>query len=450
MPYQQEYFRTVLLNQVTVVLKARQTGFTFTDAIASVWMASQPKNSQYGSSQLYVSYNFRAAREYIALCAEWAKKFQMVCSEVQETIYHDEGKDLLAFRLQFASGHYIEALPSKPKSFRGRRASVCIDEACYIEELEEMLRAIFAFLIWGGTRIRLISTPYQIGDAFYKIIEQIKAGEKPYALVSCPFDKAADYLYPRVCLLNGQRWTAEGQKKWMKEIIDLYSPFEGSELFCQFIDVLGGNIFKKEHFRQISWDDFDLVEIEHQCVSFDIATTEKELGDRANDPFYTFGVHMVFSNGCYYIVDVIFDRVDAKSGDEMMREWILERNRWAKERDGRSASVPLLIEQEPGSSGKKYIEQLRDYIPFADIIACPPKGRKLIRALPFRNTAAAGKVYMLPFSSSDRCVDAFVSWRDKPLPFISDLLDATSQAYNWLMDTMPMDIPVGTSRIWTF
>ncbi|NEP53457.1 MAG: hypothetical protein F6K65_33540, partial [Moorea sp. SIO3C2] len=39
LPYQQEYFRTVINNPVTAVIKARQTGYTFADAAIAVWLA---------------------------------------------------------------------------------------------------------------------------------------------------------------------------------------------------------------------------------------------------------------------------------------------------------------------------------------------------------------------------------------------------------------------------
>ncbi|NEP53680.1 MAG: hypothetical protein F6K65_34720 [Moorea sp. SIO3C2] len=441
MPYQQEYFRTVINNPVTAVIKARQTGYTFADAAIAVWLASQKLDSKFGSSQLYLSYNKNAARQYIETCHWWARKYQIVCSEVSEVVYNDEDKDFLVFRLQFASGHYIEALSSRATVLRGRRASVCVDECCYHKDLEEVLRAVYALLIWGKTRIRLISTPSEIGDPFYNLIQQIKKGEKDYALISCPFDRAIrEGLYKRVCIVNGKTWSKEAEKVWVKEIEKTYEPYERTELYCEFIDVKGINLFKKEDFHYMTWEEFTEVKIEHQCISFDLATTGKELGDRKNEPFYTFGVHMAYANHHYYILDVIFAQADAKAGDDLMKQWAIAKNK--------KASVPLLIEQEPGSSGKKYIQQLKDDIRSINVIGCPPKGKKLTRAMPFRNTAAAGKVHLLPFAGRVRCRNAFLAWKDIPEPFTSDLVDATSQAFNYLMNTLPRQVPIGTTRYW--
>ncbi|NEO43170.1 MAG: hypothetical protein F6K55_03230 [Moorea sp. SIO4A3] len=441
LPYQQEYFQTVLDNPVTTVIKARQTGYTFVDAAIAVWMASQSQNSKYGTSQLYLGYNLIISREYVKLCKWWAKQFQLVYSEINEVAYHDEDKDFMVFRLEFASGHYIEALPSRATVLRGRRASVCLDECCYHQDLDEVLRSVFALLMWGKTRIRLISTPSEIGDPFYEIIQKIKKGEKEYALISCPFDKAIEQgLYKRICIVNGLNWSKQAEIAWAKEIEKIYEPYERTELYCEFIDVLGGNIFTKEDFKYITWEEFTEVELENECLSFDLATTGKELGDRKNEPFYTFGVHMGYSDNKYYVIDTIFAQADAKSGDDLMKSWAKSKNEYRP--------ISLLIEQEPGSSGAKYIQQLKDDIPMINVIGCPPKGKKITRAMPFRNTAHAGRVFVLPFTSRDRVIAGLGSWKGTPEPFKSDAVDAFSQAFHWLMNTMPRQIPIGGKRIW--
>ena len=86
--------------------------------------------------------NLDMAREFIDTCAMWAKAFNEVASEVEETVFKDrvrrqdggqaagEGeRDIQAFRITFASGYEIMALCSRPRSLRGKQGYVIIDEA---------------------------------------------------------------------------------------------------------------------------------------------------------------------------------------------------------------------------------------------------------------------------------------------------------------------------------
>lgn len=393
-----------------------------------------------GSNQSYISYNRESAYQYIRDCEWWARQFQYACSRIScDRLYNDEDKDLLVYRLKFASGHRIEALSSKPSNLRGKKGGVMLDEFCFHEQPSEMMRAVYALLIWGDSRIRIVSTPDAYDDEFAKVIGEIKAGTKDFALLSFPLDMAVDQgLYKRICLMNGLKWSKDKEVSWVQEIENIYRPFHGVELYCQFVDFRSGGIFNKDDFELITWEYYRAYyesAVENEVISFDLAATAKEMGDRrqGEEPFFTFGVQMVRIEDKYFILDITYAQADSQSSEEMIIKWAHKKGTKAK----------LAIEQEPGSTGKLYINHMKQQLKEHKVIACPPKGDKLTRARPFANTAANGYVYVLPFTDHVKYLEALHRWNGERLPFISDAVDATTQAYSVLC-RKPRRLPPGS------
>ncbi len=235
LPYQQNSLITTAENQVTVVEKSRRTGFTWGTGSDAVLTAAT-KKSDGGMDVMYIGYNLDMAREFIDVCAMWAKTFNDAASEVEEFVFKDQDKngdnDIRAFRITFASGFEITALSSRPRSLRGRQGYVIIDEAAFHDDLPELLKAAMAMLIWGG-KVLVISTHDGEQNPFNVLVEDIRAGRKPYALIRLDFDQALkDGLYERICLVTGQEWTPEKEAAWRDGIIAFYGADADEELFC--------------------------------------------------------------------------------------------------------------------------------------------------------------------------------------------------------------------------
>jgi phage FluMu gp28-like protein len=180
----------------------------------------------------YIGYNHDMAQEFIEDCADWARHYSKVAAEVEEFIFDDPDKDIIAFRIRFASGHKIVALSSRPSNLRGKQGKVVIDEAAFHEDLKELLKAAMALLMWGG-QVVVISTHDGEDNEFAQLVEEINAGKKPYSLHRTTFDDALDDgLYQRICLRLGTEWTQEAQDQWRQKIIDLYGDGADEELFC--------------------------------------------------------------------------------------------------------------------------------------------------------------------------------------------------------------------------
>lgn len=222
---------------VKVAEKSRRIGLTWAEAFDCVTIAAAARG-QGGTNCFYIGYNFEMAREFIASCAMWAKHLQQAMDEAVtgEFLFtdteHGDTRAIKAFRIVFASGFSIIALPSRPRSLRGMQGVVILDEAAFHDDLPEMIKAAMALLMWGG-KVRIISTHDGDTNAFNDLVQEIRAGRKPYSLHRITLDDAlADGLYRRICTSTGKTWSAEGEKEWRDGIIAKYAPNDEEELFC--------------------------------------------------------------------------------------------------------------------------------------------------------------------------------------------------------------------------
>jgi phage FluMu gp28-like protein len=232
--YQQLLMSTVSCEAVTVVEKSRRTGYSWAIAAEAGLTAAADKAAG-GMDVFYVGYNLEMAREFIDYVADWSKQLAPGAVAVEETFFTDPehpDKQIKAFRVEFASGFKVLALPSMPRSLRGMQGMVIIDEAAFHDELEELLTAAFALLIWGG-RVVVISTHNGDANPFNTLVNDIRAGRKPYKLLRCTFDDAlADGLYKRICFTKGETWTPAKEKAWRASIIAFYGDGADEELGC--------------------------------------------------------------------------------------------------------------------------------------------------------------------------------------------------------------------------
>lgn len=231
--YQQELMSSVSEFSVVVWEKSRRTGFSWAMGAVAVLTASSVRDAG-GQDVLYIGYNLEMAREFIDYVGEWAKTLSMAASAVEEEIFTDPEhpeKDIKAFRVTFASGFKVLALPSVPRSLRGMQGLVIIDEAAFHDDLPGVMKSAFALLIWGG-KVVIISTHDGDANPFNVLVQDIRAGRLPYKLGRTTFDEAlADGLYRRVCLTTGKEWTPEGEAAWRAEIIAIYGASAEEELF---------------------------------------------------------------------------------------------------------------------------------------------------------------------------------------------------------------------------
>src|SRR5271156_3504944 len=180
---------------IKVAEKSRRIGLTWTEAAVSALAASTGK----GMDTWYLGYNQDMAPEFVQTPAPSARQFNKAARAIEEVAIDDERRDLLAYRIRFSSGHKIVALSSRPSNLRGKQGRAVIDEAAFHDDLKGLLKAALAFTMWGGC-VRVISTHNGADSPFNELINDIRAGRRPYSLHRITIDQAlADGLYQRIC-----------------------------------------------------------------------------------------------------------------------------------------------------------------------------------------------------------------------------------------------------------
>ena len=234
LPYQSELVDAARMHNVVVEEKSRRTGMSWAISWHAVMLAALTRSAG-GMNVFYMGYEKDMTREFIEYCAEHAKALQFAASDVQETFFKDPenpDKDILIFRIDFASGFHISALPSVPRALRGKQGTVIIDEAAFHDDLSEVLKAAMAMRVWGG-KVIIISTHDGDTNPFNTLVQDIRAGRKPYHLLRLTFDDAIAAGLGRVSLAKqGIPWTPQAEAKWRQDIIDDYGDAADEELFC--------------------------------------------------------------------------------------------------------------------------------------------------------------------------------------------------------------------------
>lgn len=268
--YQQEALTLAEAHQFLLVEKSRRIGLSFAFAPFSVLAAS---DASAGQNVYYVGYNLDMAREFIGYCAEFTKQFEevrvaipskddalvvrredglftdtdgailasaedgdfatgQVVHEAQGgfLIKGDAGKSIKTFRIDFPNGKAVAALPASPRAVRGKQGIFIIDEAAFHDNLEELVKAILAALMWGG-RVIVISTHDGTDNYFNTLIEEIRAGKRAGHVHRITLkDAIADGLFRRICLVQGKEWTLEAEVAWEAAIRKTYGDAAEEEL----------------------------------------------------------------------------------------------------------------------------------------------------------------------------------------------------------------------------
>lgn len=206
--------------------KGRRTGITFAEALDDVTIAAAARSAG-GDDVWYIGDTKDKGREFVETCARFAKHVAKELLTVEEFLFEDvqadgSSRDIQAWRIVFASGYRISALSSNPASIRGLQGVVVIDEAAFHRNVNAVIDACKALLIWGG-RIRIISTHNRAKNAFNVLVQECRAGKFPFSLHHVTFDDAvANGLYERVCLMRGWTPSIDGKRSWYGKVRGSY------------------------------------------------------------------------------------------------------------------------------------------------------------------------------------------------------------------------------------
>lgn len=231
LPFQAKANLLMHQTRLLVIEKSRRIGLSWGVAAEAVLTAAAQRSAG-GMKVFYTCYNQDITREFIEYCAMWSKAFSYGLGEiVEEDIFDEEEKrPIKTFRIDYASGFSIVALVSSPRALRGRQGLVIIDEAAFVTDLTETLKAGLALLIRGG-RLVVISTHNGIDNPFNQLIDDIRSGRRAGKTMKITFmDAIADGLYERIALMGQNDGLAK--EEWIAGIYAFYGDLADEELDC--------------------------------------------------------------------------------------------------------------------------------------------------------------------------------------------------------------------------
>jgi phage FluMu gp28-like protein len=165
----------------------------------------------------------------------WAKAFNHAAGAMEDGFWDEDEDDkhIKTYTIRFpGSGHKITALASRPRKLRGRQGVLVGDEAAFVDDLPELIKAALAFLIWGG-KVRIISTHDGADNAFNELIQEIRGGKRKGTVHKVTFlDAVNEGLYKRICLRLGRTWSQEAEDAFVADSYATYGEAAEEELDC--------------------------------------------------------------------------------------------------------------------------------------------------------------------------------------------------------------------------
>lgn len=180
-----------------------------------------------------------------------------------------------------------------------------------------------------------------------------------------------------------------------------------------------GSMFDRNNIEVVEPTEIPSLGKDTKIVRFwDLAGTEPTPSNP--DPDWTVGCLAAFDNGTFYILDV--RRMRAK-GDKI-EKFI----RATADEDG--PEVPIIMEQEPGSSGKNLIDQYARYVlPGYNFTGHRATGDKVTRARPLAAAVANGNVKIVRAEWNTDFIDELSAFPEARVH--DDQVDATTHAFNF-------------------
>lgn len=220
-----------LPHAIIAIPKGRRTGITYGTMLRKTLVAAARKEFG-GANVFYIGDTKEKGLEAIGYVGKFSRliaKAQGEVSGIEEFLFEDQDehgktRNITAYRVRFASGFQVCALSSRPANIRGLQGHVVIDEAAFHPDVQGVLDAATALLIWGG-QITVISSHNGKNNPFAQFCRDIEAGRygTDAVVYTVTFDDAvANGLFERVCLMAGTVPTQEAKKAWYSKIRNGY------------------------------------------------------------------------------------------------------------------------------------------------------------------------------------------------------------------------------------
>lgn len=230
MEHQSDWITLIHEHDLCISEKGRRTGITYGTALDDAITASSKREAG-GDNVYYIPDTKEKGLEYIGYSAHMARVMAAKMAEgwkgIEVFLFEDQQPDgstkqIQAYRIRYASGFQQVALSSNPANIRGLQGIVNIDEAAFHKNVQAVIDAATALIIWGG-KIRIISTHNGAKNPFNQLVHDTRAGLYAFKIFRVTFDDAvANGLYERVCMVKGWTPSPQGKKEWYKRVRGAY------------------------------------------------------------------------------------------------------------------------------------------------------------------------------------------------------------------------------------
>lgn len=416
-PYQTELITKKA--KVLVIEKGRQIGFSWVASFLAVLTCASNERDF-----IYTSYNLTSARDFMRSCKKWCQIFNLSYQLYEEECVNKNDTNI--FEITFLNLRKIIAISGDATNLRGKSgAIILIDEVAYKEQpLSEIMAASMATLIHGG-RVIIGSTHAGSDSDFNKLIQDIKTKKLPYEHMKITFrDAVNDGLFKRICANNRENWSQDKEDLWIAEIYQNYGNRSAEELDAIPSDYSeSGKIFNPQMFFSVDCSTFRSWEKTHFRYHDLAASDDKQ--DLKSSACYSASVRLTYINSIdkLVITDWTAEKVAPLEGDSRIVELALK--------DGTNATQ--IIEIEPGSSGIKYFEYMKDRLAndgVNSVYGYKPNTTKVKRALPCANALIKRELLIDDnLHDKDEFINLLSRFSTKSQPLVTDLGDCLSGAF---------------------
>src|SRR6266516_4420983 len=151
-----------------IVVKSRQTGFSYCNAFRLVVLVS----ARDARLDAFISSRDQfQAKLQLEDCIYWANLLHVGASNLGEILF-DRDTNASAYVLQFANGRRIYSLSSNPNALAGKRGHVILDEFALHQDQRLLYRVAKPVTTWGG-QLEIISTHRGAATVFNEIIRDV-------------------------------------------------------------------------------------------------------------------------------------------------------------------------------------------------------------------------------------------------------------------------------------
>lgn len=408
-------------SEFAIAEKCRQSGFSTAQSFRSAILALTGVKSTY-----YSTYSLPACKNFIRRVGNVAKAFNYALKYTtgKEII---DSNEITTFKVTFPNGLFVEAIAGDPKNSRDRtNAELVYDEAAFrIGGLKEIIKAGRANLLWGVGSIRIISTHNGEDNEFNHECRKLEADPLLGSLHKVTFRQAiAQGLYKQICAMKGKIWTLEDEIDWVEGWYKKYADGASEELDVIPRKFGTAKFFKPQHFNRVRVTD-EMRRYSQKFRAWDLAATDKSKAKSGT--YYTANLLALFDGETIIITDGEAKQLGATEGDD----WIAN----TAKHDTRDTVT--LLEQEPGSTGIKYIGYMEQRIGDRAVMSYTPNVDKNVRAMPLNSALRNGQILWDEDMDEDRfneIRDAICGFDGRPRPLISDYTDCLSMLYAYLYD----------------